>query len=99
MSNRYKKCGKLDVNRILCVKETEKCPINDIVYNSQSNFTNNNITYNSLKINLTNNNEYIHFTNEQTENFIITNLSIIGGGESAFPCGSNDSLILFHQLI
>ena len=36
-------------------------------------------------------NEYIHYTNEQTENFIITNLTIIGGGGSAFPCGSNDN--------
>ena len=83
-----KKCGKLDVNRILCVKEGEKCPINDIVYNYQSNYTKDNITYESMKISY---NEYIHYTNEQTENYIITNLTIIGGGESAFPCGSNDN--------
>ena len=35
--------------------------------------------------------EYIHYTNEQTDNFIITNLTLIGGGESTFPCGSNDN--------
>ena len=83
-----KKCGKLDANRILCVKEGEKCPINDIVYNKQSNYTKDNITYKSVNISY---NEYIHYTNEQTENYIITNLTIIGGGESAFPCGSNDN--------
>ena len=25
-----KRCGKLDVNRILCVKDEDNCPINDI---------------------------------------------------------------------
>ena len=83
-----KKCGKLDANRILCVNEGEKCPINDIAYNNQSNYIKDNITYESVKIKY---NEYIHYTNEQTENYIITNLTIIGGGESAFPCGSNDN--------
>ena len=86
-----KKCGKLDVKRILCVKETENCPINDIIYNNQANYTNNNITYNSIRINLTKTDEYIHYTNQKTDNFIITNLTIIGGGESSFPCGSNDN--------
>ena len=88
-----KKCGKLDVNRILCVNEGEKCPINDIVYNTQSNYTKDNITYEPVKINIGKEfeNEYIHYTNVQTENFIITNLTIIGGGGSAFPCGSNDN--------
>jgi len=44
-------CGKLDVKRILCVKIEEDCPINDIVYNDKSKYTNNNITYDTIKIN------------------------------------------------
>ena len=93
MQKKYKKMWKLDVTRILCINEGEKCPINDIVYNTQSNYTKDNIIYESVKINIGKEfqNEYIHYTNEQTENFIITNLTIIGGGGSAFPCGSNDN--------
>ena len=56
------------------MKDTETCPINDIVYNNQENYSNNNINYTSIKINTENKdeNEYIHYTNEKTENFIIT---------------------------
>ena len=46
-----KKCGKLDVKRILCVEEIENFPINNIVYNDKPSYTNNNITYNSIKMN------------------------------------------------
>ena len=75
------------------MKDTETCPINDIVYNNQENYSNNNINYTSIKINTENKdeNEYIHYTNEKTENFIITNLSIIGVEGLAVPCGSNDN--------
>ena len=88
-----KKCGKLDVNRILCVKETENCPINDIIYNTQQNYISNNINYTSIKLNSEKKDEYeyIHYTNEQIDNFIITNLTIIGGEGIAVPCGSNDN--------
>ena len=91
--NGTKKCGKLDINRILCVKETENCPINDIVYNNQQFYISNNINYTSIKLNSEKKEEYeyIHYTNEQIDNFIITNLTIIGGEGIAVPCGSNDN--------
>ena len=73
------------------MKDTETCPINDIVYNNQENYSNNNINYTSIKINTEDENEYIHYTNEKTENFIITNLTIIGVEGLAVPCGGNDN--------
>lgn len=81
-------CGKLDYNRQLCVKDTEKCPINDIVYNNQSEYESNGITYYTVKIN---DNEYLHYTNQKINNYIITNLTLLGGFGKGFPCGANDN--------
>ena len=78
-----KKCGKLDNYRILCVKYTENCPINDIVYNNESQYRKNDIIYKTLNIS---ENEFLHYTNEMIENAIITNLTVLGG----LPCGVND---------
>ena len=83
-----KQCGKLDVNRFLCFKEEDNCPINDIIYNNNSKYINNNIKYHSIEINK---NEYLHYTNEQINNFIITNLTVIGQNGEGYPCGSNDN--------
>ena len=83
-----KNCGKLDINRILCIKVEENCPINDIVYNNQSEYINNGITYNTIEIN---EKEYIHYTNEQKNNYIITNLTVIGKKGEGYPYGSDDN--------
>ena len=84
----YRKCGKLDKDRNLCIKTKEECPINDIVYNNQSTYENNSIIYTTVKIN---ENEFIHYTNRKIDNFIITNLTVLGGNGYGFPCGANDN--------
>ena len=84
----FKICGKLDINRFLCIKEEDNCPINDIIYNNCSNYINNSIIYHTIEIN---ENEYIHYTNEQINNYIITNLTVIGQNGEGYPCGSNDN--------
>ena len=76
------------MKRILCVKIEEDCPINDIIYNNQSKYTNNSITYNTIKIN---EKEFLHYTNEQINNFIITNLTVIGKYGGGYPYGSDDN--------
>ena len=43
-----RKCGKLDAIRDLCVNNNEKCPINDIVYNNQSEYLNDSIIYTTV---------------------------------------------------
>ena len=83
-----KLCGKLDKNRYLCLKKEESCPINDIVYNNKSEYIHKNIKYKTIKIT---ENEYMHYTNEEIDNFIITNLSIISGSGNGYPCGANDN--------
>ena len=88
MSKWKKKCGRLDYNRNLCVKKTEKCPINDIVYNNQSKYEFSGIKYNTVTIN---DNEYLHYTNEKIDNYIITNLTLLGGHGQGLPCGANDN--------
>ena len=84
-----RKCGRLDKYRNLCIKTSEKCPINDIVYNNQSIYVDDLITYKTVQIN---ENEFLHYTNEKTNNYIITNLTVIGGTDyGGVPCGSNDN--------
>ena len=86
-STEMKNCGKLDINRYLCVKKIENCPINDIVYNNQTEYIKNDIIYDTIKIN---DKEYLHYTNKQNDTFIITNLTVIGGYGNSIPCGSSD---------
>lgn len=69
--NNQKKCGLLNEGLALCYNINETCPINDIIFDSNSNHSDGNINYTSLKIN---DNEYIHFTNEKTDNQIIFDL-------------------------
>ena len=84
-NNGYQPCGYLDkYDRILCLPQNEKCPINDIVYNNQSNYSYNNITYQTIQIN---ENEYIHYTNQNIKGYIIIGLSSIFGN---VPCGSHE---------
>ena len=69
--NNQKKCGHLNEGLVLCYDINESCPINDIIFDNNSNHSEGNINYTSLKIN---DNEYIHFTNEKTDNQIIFDL-------------------------
>ena len=88
--NEKKICGQLDLNRYLCVNDSEKCPINDIVYNDQPEYKGyySGITYKTVKIN---DKEFLHYTNERIANYIITNLTILGGAKYGLPCGANDN--------
>ena len=85
-----KACGKLDIKRNLCINNSESCPINDIIYNNQPEYIDDyyGITYYSIKIN---DNEYLHYTNEKIDNYIITNLTVLGRAKYGFPCGANDN--------
>ena len=84
-NNGYKPCGYLDkFDRILCLPQNDECPINDIVYNNQNSFYYNNMTYKTIKIN---DNEYIHYTNQNIKGYIIIGLSSIFGN---VPCGSHE---------
>jgi hypothetical protein len=68
--NGYKKCGYIDKNKnILCLEYNEKCPLLDIVVNEQSYI---NESYYSLKFDYEN--YYLHFSNNLTENYVITNM-------------------------
>ena len=69
--NNQKKCGHLNEGLVICYDNNETCPINDIIFDSNSNHSEGNINYTSLKIN---DNEYIHFTNEKTDNQILFDL-------------------------
>lgn len=69
--NNQKKCGHLNEGLVVCYDLNEACPINDIIFDSNPNHSEGNINYTSLKIN---DNEYIHFTNEKTDNQIIFDL-------------------------
>jgi len=66
-----KKCGYLNEGLVLCYDINETCPINDIIFDNNSNHSEGNINYTSLKIN---DNEYIHFTHEKTDNQILFDL-------------------------
>ena len=66
-----KKCGYLNEGMILCYNINETCPINDIIFNNNPNHIEDNISYTSLKID---DNEFIHFTNEKTDNQIAFDL-------------------------
>jgi hypothetical protein len=69
--NNQKKCGYLNEGLVICYDMNETCPINDIIFDNNSIHSEGNINYTSLKIN---DNEYIHFTNEKTDNQIFFDL-------------------------
>jgi len=66
-----KQCGYLTEDSILCLNNTDICPINDIIINNQSTFSIDNITYNHIQFMDDN---YIHYTNEKIDNKIIFDL-------------------------
>lgn len=82
-----KKCGYLDkYNRVLCVGENEECPINDIVYSNNEDYTEDKIKYNSVKLK---DGGYLHYTNKKTNGYIIIGLMAPING---YPCGVDDTI-------
>ena len=67
-----KSCGLLNKDIRLCLPIEEECPINDIIINNQSTYSENSINYKSVTFG----DKYIHYTNEKTDNDIIFNLSL-----------------------
>lgn len=66
-----KQCGYINEDLILCLDNSDVCPINDIIINNQTTYSVGNIKYNSIMFI---DDKYIHFTNEQTDNQIIFDL-------------------------
>ena len=67
-----KKCGYLNKESKLCLSFEEKCPINDIIINHNSTYSEDNITYKTIILG----DDYIHYTNEKIDNQIIFDLLI-----------------------
>ena len=65
-------CGYLNEESKLCLSIEDKCPINDIIINNISTYSDGNITYKTVILG----NDYIHYTNEKIDNQIIFNLLI-----------------------
>ena len=75
----FKKCGILDTNnKIMCVEDITDCPINKILINNNSSSPED-YSYKTLKLN---NGQYLHYTNESIDSFIVVNLSLSLG----IPC-------------
>ena len=69
----FKNCGFIDtLKNKLCLKQNLNCPINNIEFSNSKLPSNNKLKYNTL---LLKNNQYLHFTNEDINNNIITSLS------------------------
>ena len=83
----YKQCGILDtLNRKMCLKEGDKCPINKVIINNNSTSPDD---FNYRVIDL-NDDFYLHYTNEDVNNYIITGFNISEGKICANP--------IFHNL-
>ena len=65
-----KSCGLLSKEKKLCFPIEEECPINDIIINNQTEYSEDNIVYKSIIFG----NDYIHYTNEKNDNQIILDL-------------------------
>ena len=66
-----KKCGYLNEDLILCLNNGQTCPINDIIINNQTSYSDGNINYKTIRFI---NGKYIHYTNEKTDNQILFDL-------------------------
>ena len=83
----FKKCGILDsLNRIMCLKESEKCPINKIIINNNSTSPDD-FGYTVIDLD---DDFYLHYTNEDVNNYIITGFNLSEGKICANP--------FFHNL-
>ena len=66
-----RQCGYLRKDLIVCLRNDEECPINDIKIDAQSSYTYKTIIYENI---LSFDNNYIHFTNKRTDNYILFDL-------------------------
>ena len=91
----YKKCGILDtLGNIMCIPKDEQCPINDIFIDSISKkdeYINEGYQVGFIK-NLSTN-SCIYYTNNQTENNIITKIEI----SETVPKYINESNLIFDE--
>ena len=77
-ANGFKSCGYLDtLDQKLCIKINEECPINDLIINKEEEGPKDYITI-PLK-----HNKYLHYTNKNNKNHIITKLKL---NEHNQPC-------------
>ena len=77
----FKKCGILDSNnKIMCVEDITDCPINKILINYNSSSPED-YSYKTLQLN---NGQYLHYTNESIDSFIVVNLTLSLG----IPCSN-----------
>ena len=68
---RYKKCGKLDYyNNTLCLPEDEKCPVNYLEITNSAEPPNKKFNFISIPFG---DGYYIHYTNEDVDNYTIKN--------------------------
>ena len=84
----YKKCGILDTNyNILCLPKDEECPLNDIKVSNEE-LPELLPEYTEIKVveTLTDANKYFYFTNNKTDNKIITHFEL----SSNKPCMDPD---------
>lgn len=72
----YKKCGILDtLGNIMCIPETDECPINDLVIDESSKMDDYiNKSYKVGYLNDIAQNYYIYYRNNQTDNQIIAKI-------------------------
>ena len=83
----FKQCGILDsLNRIMCLKESEKCPINKVIINNNSTSPDD-FGYTVIDLD---DDFYLHYTNEDVNNYIITGFNLSEGKICANP--------FFHNL-
>ena len=83
----YKKCGILDSkNNILCLPIDEECPLNDFIL-SQEELPDLIPEYSEIKVteSLTDSIKYIYYTNNKTNNKIITHFELSGNNPCIIP--------------
>ena len=70
----YTKCGKINDKDYLCLEKNSKygCPINKIIVDDNEEPPSDNLKYITQKIG----DKYIHFTNENVNKYIYTNLYV-----------------------
>ena len=77
----FKKCGILDsLFHVMCIEENLDCPINKILINNESYYSENNINFNTINLK---NNKYLHYTNKNINDQVISNFKL---NEEGFPC-------------
>ena len=89
--NNYKKCGILDANNnILCIPVNEECPLNDLKI-SDIKLPDLEPEYSFVKVteSLTDSVKYIYYTNNKTDNNIITHFELSTNNPCAYPSEHN----------